>query len=323
MTFNGYTPKNKKLYHYPYAYIGFSIPNGSQKIYRYEDLNDGFRDGEYDATKKSKFIFISEINPNPTAYMLPFNYKNSKDYQNNPDYNTTEGIAFGGYPTISYITDYYNAWLAQNSGILEVQMRQEQYNYETNVLVAQTKNTMGAIQNSIGAIGNSVGQMATGNVGGGIASSVTGGMQVGTDLFINDLLIQQQHQNHGEYINMIMAQKEKQAMLPNQSSVGSSNSTLLGYEYFNKGCYVDYRIKREFAEKIDNYFTTYGYAVNKMKIPQFTSRPYWNYIKTVGINILGNIPSLDLKRLKDMFDNGVTMWHYANYFLDYSKNNNQ
>lgn len=159
--------------------------------------------------------------------------------------------------------------------------------------------------------------------GGGIASAVTGGMQVGTDLVINDMLISQQHQNHGEYINMVMAQKEKQAMLPNSSSMGTSNSTLLGYEYFAQCNFICYRIKKEFAEKIDNYFTTYGYAVNKMKVPQFNSRPYWNYIKTVGINILGNIPSLDLKRLKDMFDNGVTMWHNAQYFLDYSKNNNQ
>lgn len=270
----------------------------------------------------SKFKVISEITPNPTVYLVPENFRSSMSGSSISE-NPAHSIAISGYPTISYITDYYNAWLAQNSGIIEVQMRQEQYNYETNVAVAQAKNTMGAIQNSIGAVGNSVGQMASGNVGGGIASAVTGGMQVGTDLYINDLLIQQQHQNHGEYINLMMAQKEKQTLLPNSANLGSSNGTLIGYNLFKKAIITEYKITGEFAEKIDNYFTMYGYATNKMKIPQFTSRPYWNYIKTVGINILGNIPSLDLKRLKDMFDNGVTMWHNAQYFLDYSKNNNQ
>lgn len=126
-------------------------------------MNDGLTSPNVLADK-TKFYFMCEINPNPTAYIIPFNYKNSKNQLGNADLAPNEAVAMGGYPSISYITDFYNAWLAQNSGILEVQMRQEQYNYETNVTVAQMKNTMGAIQNSIGAVGNSVGQMTSGNI---------------------------------------------------------------------------------------------------------------------------------------------------------------
>ena len=182
---------------------------------------------------------------------------------------------------------------------------------------------MNAGQTGLSTLGTSYNQYNEGNKGQATFGAISSGISAGTDYYINDVLIQQQHQNHAEYINMMLAQKEKQSLLPNSSSVGSSNSTLLGYDYFNECVYVNYTIKKEYAEKIDNYFTTYGYLTNKMKIPQFTSRPYWNYIKTVGINILGNIPTLDLIRLKDMFDNGVTIWHNPSYFLDYTQNNNQ
>ena len=130
-----------------------------------------------------------------------------------------------------------------------------------------------------------------------------------------------QHQNHAEYINMMNAQKEKQALLPNSANLGSSNSTLLGYDYFDKANLIEYTIKKEFAQKIDSYFTTFGYACNKIKIPNLNSRSNWNYIKTVNCNITGYIPELDLQRLKDMFNSGVTLWHTTQYFLDYSKNN--
>ena len=66
----------------------------------------------------------------------------------------------------------------------------------------------------------------------------------------------------------------------------------------------------------------YGYSTNKIKIPNLNTRSSWNYIKTVGINILAEIPELDLQRIKDMFDNGITLWHNPATFLDYSQNNN-
>ena len=66
----------------------------------------------------------------------------------------------------------------------------------------------------------------------------------------------------------------------------------------------------------------YGYKVNSVKIPNLTGRKNWNYIKTIGATIHGYFPDNDLKELKQMFDNGVTLWHNPNTFLDYSQSNN-
>ena len=81
-------------------------------------------------------------------------------------------------------------------------------------------------------------------------------------------------------------------------------------------------IKAEYARKIDEYFNAFGYQVNEFKNVQYTSRRSWNYIKTKGIAIEAQIPQADLQSIKDIFNNGVTMWHNPSTFMDYSQSNN-
>lgn len=81
-------------------------------------------------------------------------------------------------------------------------------------------------------------------------------------------------------------------------------------------------IKKEYAKIIDDFFSMFGYKVNSVKLPNITGRKNWNYVKTNGANIEGNIPQEDLQTIKNMFDNGVTFWHNSTTFLDYSQNNN-
>ena len=82
-----------------------------------------------------------------------------------------------------------------------------------------------------------------------------------------------------------------------------------------------YRIKEEYAKIIDNYFSTYGYKVNEIKIPNIHTRSNWNYIKTIDVNLTGEIPQEDLQTLKGIFNKGCTFWHNPNTFLDYSQSN--
>lgn len=81
------------------------------------------------------------------------------------------------------------------------------------------------------------------------------------------------------------------------------------------------RPKDEYIQQIDDYFTMFGYKVNELKIPNITGRSNWNYVETQNINILADIPQNDLNLIKEMFNNGITLWHTTNYFLDYSRTN--
>ena len=86
--------------------------------------------------------------------------------------------------------------------------------------------------------------------------------------------------------------------------------------YFYKMSITD-----EYARIIDKYFSMYGYKVNDVKTPNITGRTNWNYVKTIGCNIIGNIPQDDMQKMKDIFDKGITLWHNPSTFLDYSQSN--
>lgn len=77
----------------------------------------------------------------------------------------------------------------------------------------------------------------------------------------------------------------------------------------------------DYLEELDNFFDFYGYNVSTVKVPQWNSRTYWNYVETKEVNIDGNIPQEDMQELKSIFNNGVTVWHNPQYWCDYSQDN--
>lgn len=279
---DNYSPRNKKLLTYPYLYLGFNPPNGTQKIYRYENFSNG----------TPIFKMISELNQNPTVCFIPQNYRGQAGD------NVADSCSLTGYPTISWKTDYFNSWLAQNSSLVLLNAKQEQFNYSVDVERAGL--------NLITGLGNNI---MSGNVIGSANSATQGALN-----------IESLNKNHDFYIKNQVAQVEKQKMLPDSGSMGSSNTTLLGYNML-KNIFCRYSIKRQFAERIDKFFDMYGYLTNTLKLPNLNNRPNWNYIKTLGCNIIGEIPQNDLSVIKSLFDNGITLWHNPQTFLDYSQNN--
>lgn len=284
---NGYTPRNQKLRQYPFQYLGFTPTNGTNKIFKYEDFENGV----------PSFKLVSEINPNPNVYFVPKNFKGVSGV------NVSESAVVSGYPSISWKSDYFSNWLAQNSDIVNLNLERDQFNYE-----------LGVAKDSANYMGKQIQNAMTLNVGGFAMDSAN----LLLDTYGNSV-------NHDYDIKQTMAQVQKTSMLPNTGNVGGSNATLLGYDLYNQDIFTRYSIKRQFAERIDMYFDMYGYQTNKVKIPNITGRPNWNYVKTMGLNVLqkstSNVPQEDLQEYKAIFNNGVTLWHNPATFLDYSQNN--
>lgn len=68
-------------------------------------------------------------------------------------------------------------------------------------------------------------------------------------------------------------------------------------------------VTEEYAEIIDDYFDRYGYACNQLKIPNRNARAHWTYCKTHDCNLEGSAPADDLKKMKSIYDNGITWWN--------------
>ena len=80
-------------------------------------------------------------------------------------------------------------------------------------------------------------------------------------------------------------------------------------------------IREEYAKAIDGFFSMFGYKVNRLGTPHLHVRTYYDYIKTIDVNIEGDVPETDLEEIRKTFNNGIRFWHNTSYYLDFSVNN--
>lgn len=109
--------------------------------------------------------------------------------------------------------------------------------------------------------------------------------------------------------------------LPDQARGDTANQTLTYAVDESDGTFYIMSIRNEYAKIIDDFFTMYGYKVNRLGTPNLVGRTNWNYVKTIGANITGAVPQEDLLKIKQIFDKGVTLWHNPENFLNYNVNN--
>lgn len=130
---DGYTPKNNKLYTYPYRYIMLYGSGGGAKEYRYEDFR----------TTEDMFTLFTTLGGSAPIVAVPNNYKHV-------DIGLQYPCEMNPYPTCSWVNDNYKNWMAQN-------WRSLTYNTASGV---------------IGGVAGAIGNAATGNIGGAVNSVV-------------------------------------------------------------------------------------------------------------------------------------------------------
>lgn len=101
---------------------------------------------------------------------------------------------------------------------------------------------------------------------------------------------------------------------PNGGSVNYSTGRI-GFEIFRYVC------SPQEMQIYDRFLDIYGYALNNVMTPWRNCRPHWNYLKTSGANIVGNVPADDMKEIKSIYDKGITFWVNGDEVGDYSLDN--
>ena len=277
---NGYVPKNNKLYCYPYCCLAV-VADGQSNELRYEEFENN-----------PTFRIRSTFGPDTTILMSPINYGGyAEDY--------THAVSLSGYPTLPWIKDYYQNWLAQHSASLHLSYNKASVDKQ----FAQA----GQFANGIAGIASGI---ATGNVIGAIGSGV------------NSVLNYEKAGIDYQYaIANLDAKKTEQDIIPN-SMVGSASAknvkVVSGIQGFHTYCRC---IKEEYLKICDDYFSMYGYAIHRIATPNLWSRRYWNYVKTVGAQAHGDMPLYASEAMEESLDRGITFWHIddvANYSYDNS-----
>lgn len=282
---DGYHPKNKKMYTYPYNYVQVDNANGSMLKLRYEFFKN-----------LTPCFEITGTVTNPVEVMLrPYNYRNctygETSVQDHKALNT-ETLSINMFPLCSWSYDGFQAWLV-NTGIP----------YGLNVVGGLLD---GGILNSAAmGLGNAVNGYQKLSVNGQSMGpqpdvpsfSAPGGLASGfLNTYYSALTVGQQDIIKGNY------------------SCGGVNCAS-GKQQFYGG---RVSITHQYAEIIDNFFSMYGYTCMKIQTPNLRARPHWTYIKTRDCNLTGNVPALSKNNIKAMFNKGITFWKTPSEIGDYS-----
>lgn len=287
---DGYTPKNKKLYTYPYCFYEVTDGNGNNINMRYEFMNNP------NSPRLGAYVTIT---PPATIVFKPLNYKNTGYVE--------QTLTITGFPLVGWAYDAFKTWLSTSlvpnlvkSGATALGAA---VGYKMGIadllksapMVPITPDPLGIkgpdltnvdkFKSKTAQIGAAAAGVQVGSLlADGYSAAISGGI------------------SQGNYSN-------------NGSLIPLGLSRIMGTRV---------SISRQHAKVIDDFFTMYGYA-HKALIPMSESKRHrrtrFTYIKTVGCTIIGELPQDARLAISELYNRGLRFWADHTNMYDYSYDN--
>ncbi len=280
--YDGYnTVKESKLLMYPYTVLILDDLKGNRVVLKNEYINGK----DIDVTVRGSLGTSNKV-----SYSIE-NYLMDSDVDDGYTLNASlEHSVINNNPNdVPILSDYLSAYLQGNRNSIENQKQSIVWN-----------GLLGGVSGAIGGVASGLSGNAL-----GVASAGVGVIQGAGNTALQMQAIQAKQKDIGN-------------TPPSLVKMGSNTQ----YDFGNnvQGLYIIKRqITSEYRRKLTDYFNMFGYKVNEVKIPNFHTRRYWNYVQTSSCVITGEFNNEDLQELKNVFDNGITLWHtddIGNYDLD-------
>ena len=202
-----------------------------------------------------------------------------------------EALPLGKYPELSWSADLYTNWQTQNG----------------------LNNTIQKISGGINAVSGAfnIAESLTAIASSGIGDGAGRDLQMGFKQYTGGMMQTLDAMKEQYLAELVPAQFSGNT---NSGDVWASNNKItFRFNWMS--------IRQEAARRIDLFFDMYGYKVNRLGNVLTNTRSNWNYIKTIDVNITGDIPENDIQILKSLYNRGFTIWHTTTHFLDYSQTN--
>lgn len=242
-----------------------------------------FKDNSDNVDYIPKFTITQNISMPIVATLRPRQYKNAISNAPSSSFGcmTSESLDLTNYPICAWTVDTWRAWVAQNS------------------IPEAISAISGAMKFGIaaGAMASGVGASSGGAL---VASSAYSGVDQASNV-----------------ISKIYKASIQSDICKGSFNNGNINIAAKMHNFFISRVSVC----KQMAEIIDDFFDKYGYATNRVKVPNIHTRPAWNYVKTIGSNVDGNIPGDDKRIIDANFNKGITFWMDGDKVDDYSQNN--
>lgn len=281
-SYSDYIPKNKKLLTYPYMYLRVAIPGASGE-YAFEDFSDS-------TGNIPRFALVTPTIVGSNGYLYPVGYKMGGG-KFDPNYAMT-------------INDLYQpAWSSDSFS-----------NFMANHGISTA---LGFVSSALNIFTSVRGIQAAGAM-----KDYGKGEQPLKDANYNYRLAGHINSIADSVISVESTVENLAEHSANRNQIGATQSCAAIMN--RNGLVINFAImrpKKEYAEIIDNYFSLYGYKVNRFGELNIDSRPAWNYIKTNNVSVYGQAPNDAIRSYANALNRGVTFWHtndVGNYSLDNS-----
>lgn len=303
------TPKNKKLLTYPYTYLYATNNQGDSVEYKYEYFYHSDNNGN-----KVIFSIYTDGSLDPVVCFIPFGYlqEDTIEFQENFDYS----LQVRGLPKCTLATNDLVAKLTQGGMAI----------------------TLAALTHGVSLFTGSAGGTATGvdvapNWLNSTALTTTPSANNGNQV----VPYNNRRYLHAETTETPSTDELIVKTTPADAAVAGTLASVVwrahpyakigqgNINYTTDTLGVTFKqtyIAPTYAKAIDDFFSMYGYQTNELKIPNISSRPHWNYVRTNNCTIRGSIPADDAKRICEIYNKGITFWkngsEVGHYELDNS-----
>lgn len=318
-----YTFRNKKLCCYPYSYIEMNDLNDQSVIFKPEDMHSQL------------FYLHPEAGADPSFTLYYKDYEGETAFKNS--------ISISNIPAIPYTIDFWTQYQALNKSALQFEKTQFGINLTKSIVTAGGSVVAGAYGGSIA--GAAFGTQKAAPVVSALQAAQSGYSSTYQSAFnraidaVNASYVDKYSglgagygalkagiQSGGGIVDTVMNRMQQNAMYsdmkqrPPQMHNPTPGAVKFGMSAigFNINRWVP---KKEYIEVLDRFFDMYGYNVSMVKQPQWNSRSHYNYIKTAGANIAGQIPQEHKLEINNLLNNGLTVWHNASEYGTYTTNN--
>lgn len=315
-----FTPRNNKLYTFPYTRLTVSSHYGNVAHYKFELFGNGF---------KPKFKLLSILTATPQAALIPVDYRAKID-------SIDDMVTLPYAIEIPVKGDAFKTYIAENKGNIIASLANTVLSaaipaMTTSSTVAVSSGgevtqarTIRSLSPKTGRLRNSLqdttravtapsrqeSESSTVSYGGGAKYSGLLGM-------VGDLV--------------------DKAHLPNPVYGNMTTTDILATAKRNTISLYREGVSGDIAKTIDDFFTMFGYAVKEVKQPGVYNRHYWQYIKTCGcvlhnsdgysdyvnvnVNYSTGMNAADMDTLEKIFNRGITFWNQDVQIGDYTLNN--
>lgn len=264
---------NRKLLSYPYSAFEFFTFDGSSIILAPQDCI-----WKYNGPISGYGFTVRDV-VNGGAIPTETCFVGQEDINGSAGFETRATLTFSNFPNVQASIDGYNTYIARNQNSLKFQKSivNRERAWKGAQIIGDTAKDLTKFIMSEGAAG-----------GGDLLNDLHGAQSV------------------NDQVNAIEAKMADAKTLPD-GVVGQASEDSL-FRNGRIGIYFATRRMRSY-DKIDRFFDRYGYKVNVVEKITWNTRPKFNYVKTAGANIAGEIPEGDKEIINNLFDTGITIWH--------------